>query len=218
MAEKVKEPLYLIVGKSGSGKTSIVNYLKNDAGLMPVESYTTRAPRYITETGHIFLYPMTIETAMQAYPERVAETVFDGHFYFVTPKQLEDASLYVIDPVGVQSFKKNYKGSRPYRVVYIKCGVVKRIVRMIRRGDGLKSAIRRVLFDRKQGFEAVEAEADLVVVNDKTVAEAARIIAERVYDDVMKERIKADIAKAKAEKAQDGSSPLKRTKNVPEVK
>lgn len=216
MAEKINTPLYLIVGKSGSGKTSIANYIQNSEGLKQVESYTTRAPRCINEKGHIFLYPMTTETAMQAYPDRVAETFFDDAFYFVTPEQLKDAWLYVIDPAGVEDFKDNYKGSKPYYVVYVKCGLIKRLVRMVKRGDGLISAVRRILHDRNCGFDDIEETADLVVVNDKTIPDAAYKIIERIHDDILKSKIQADIAKAKAEKQ---PKPINlRTENIPEVK
>ena len=47
--------IYLIVGCSGSGKTTIVNSLENKYGLKSIQSYTTRPKRSDDETGHIFI-------------------------------------------------------------------------------------------------------------------------------------------------------------------
>ena len=49
------KPLFLFVGKSASGKTTIVNLLEKTYGYKAVESYTTRKPRYDGERGHIFI-------------------------------------------------------------------------------------------------------------------------------------------------------------------
>ena len=49
--------IYCIAGPSGSGKTTIAEELKKRYGMKVLESYTTRAPRYEGETGHIFVTP-----------------------------------------------------------------------------------------------------------------------------------------------------------------
>ena len=47
--------IFLIVGCSGSGKTTITEQLEQKYGLKAIQSYTTRQPRYDGETGHIFV-------------------------------------------------------------------------------------------------------------------------------------------------------------------
>ena len=47
--------IFLIVGCSGSGKTTITEQLEQKYGLKSIQSYTTRPPRYDGETGHIFI-------------------------------------------------------------------------------------------------------------------------------------------------------------------
>ena len=47
--------IFLIVGASGSGKTTIVEQLEQRYGLTSIQSYTTRAARYVGEKGHIFV-------------------------------------------------------------------------------------------------------------------------------------------------------------------
>ena len=44
--------IFLIVGCSGSGKTTITERLEQKYGLKSIQAYTTRKPRYDGETGH----------------------------------------------------------------------------------------------------------------------------------------------------------------------
>ena len=45
----------LLVGKSGSGKNTVQDYLVKKYGLKPLLSYTTRAKRYPEEDTHTFI-------------------------------------------------------------------------------------------------------------------------------------------------------------------
>ena len=47
--------ILLIEGESGSGKTTIADILSKKYGLSSIQSYTTRKPRYLGETGHTFI-------------------------------------------------------------------------------------------------------------------------------------------------------------------
>ena len=51
----MNNPLFLFVGKSASGKTTIANRLEEKYNHIQVQSYTTRPPRYEGEVGHIFV-------------------------------------------------------------------------------------------------------------------------------------------------------------------
>lgn len=50
------DTFFLICGKSGSGKTTILNRLENSYGLTQLQSYTTRLLRHAGEGGHIFCF------------------------------------------------------------------------------------------------------------------------------------------------------------------
>ena len=49
--------IYLLVGPSGSGKSSIAEKLQEEYGYKQVYSYTERPPRSSTEKGHVFVTP-----------------------------------------------------------------------------------------------------------------------------------------------------------------
>jgi guanylate kinase len=51
----MRKPLFLLVGRSASGKSTVANMLEEQHGYKQVSSYTTRPPRYEGEVGHIFV-------------------------------------------------------------------------------------------------------------------------------------------------------------------
>lgn len=105
--------LYLIVGPSGSGKSVIADEMSNRFDGNVVQSCTDRPKRTEDETGHIFLS----EKEFDELPPLVAYTVFSGHRYGVTSKQLDECDFYVIDPAGVIYLYKHYKGDKNIVVI-----------------------------------------------------------------------------------------------------
>lgn len=136
--------LYLIIGPSGSGKTELAKGLAETYGLTPVESYTTRPPRYPNESGHIFV----TKTLFNALGEMCAYTEYNGHQYGVTKGILDASHIYVIDPDGVRYLFDRYSGKHLY---YIWLAASPKVCyeRMISRGDEETAAADRVKYDKK---------------------------------------------------------------------
>lgn len=118
-----------------------------------IESYTTRPPRYEGETGHIFVSDKEYETMKN---DMVAYTVFNGYKYWATNKQVEDADIYIIDPAGVEYFKKHYKGNKQVVTVELLAQKKVRYKRMRGRGDSLRQTIKRLRHD-KMAFKDTDA-------------------------------------------------------------
>lgn len=89
--------MYLVIGRTGSGKTHLANLLEKQ-GLSRVVSRTTRPRRSEDEDGYIFV---THEEA-DATPERLTDTVINGETYYTVPEDLKDKDFYVIDPIGAR--------------------------------------------------------------------------------------------------------------------
>lgn len=142
-------PFFLIIGKSGAGKTTLSNILSSH--LRPLDSYTTRPPRHEHESGHIFATAATFPPPN----ERVAYTVFNGYKYCATQEQVENSDTYVIDPKGVEMFLKKYKGERQIVCIMLKLNPARRFFRMLKRGDGLIGACSRLWHDHK-AFKKIE--------------------------------------------------------------
>ena len=169
--------LFLVVGASGTGKTTLVSQLENLHNLSPIPSYTTRPPRSDSEYGHIFVN----DEAFAQLKNIVAYTLYNGYQYGATSEQVDIHDLYVIDPSGVDFFKKAYRGKKQIKVIYIKSPIHTREQRMLERDSNYQSAIEksdigkaiqiyntimeRIINDFSE-FMNFEKEADFIVENN----------------------------------------------------
>ncbi|MBQ7431165.1 AAA family ATPase [Butyrivibrio sp.] len=153
----MNKPIILLVGKSGSGKTTIAKYLKKQYGWQDIDSYTTRPPRYQNEAGHIFI---TEEQFDQIKPEDMcAYTLFNGYRYCATIEQADKADIYVVDVDGVKRFKERYVKHNPARqifVVYLDTPEWELKKRMTHRGDSPEKINSRLQHDREAFKEAAD--------------------------------------------------------------
>lgn len=138
-------PLFLFVGKSASGKTTVADMLAKD-GYSQIASYTTRKPRYDGEIGHTFV----TDEEYDKLENIMASTLYNGHRYCTTLEQVQKADIYVVDIPGVETLMQNYdKLNREIYVLYFSVDICHRINRMISRGDSDASIISRLLNDEK---------------------------------------------------------------------
>ncbi|MGF6375002.1 guanylate kinase [Clostridiales Family XIII bacterium PM5-7] len=140
-----KKFIYLIVGVSGSGKTTVTDILVNTYGWKALDSYTTRLPRYKGETGHVFC----TKEEFDKIEDKCAYTMFDGHEYCASTKQVDESDIYIIDPAGVDYFLKHYKGEREPVIVMLDISDRDSIINMTKRGDNPESTWRRFKHDQK---------------------------------------------------------------------
>ena len=154
--------IYLIVGKSGVGKTSVINELHKRYGLSEVISYTTRPRRPKEENTHIFTDKKTFESIKD---NMVAFTEFDGNLYGVDAQSVEDNDLYAIDLQGINFFKSHYTGNKPFKIILIDAPEDVCHMRMITRGDS-HIAIAKRLANDKIAFKDADKIADYIVEND----------------------------------------------------
>lgn len=167
--------IYLIVGKSGSGKTTIASMLEKQHGFKQLQSYTTRPPRFQNETGHVFVSDDEFDKLQNI----VAFTEFDGYRYCAAKAQTDSADLYIIDPDGVDYFLSHYDGEKGVAVLYVKAPYNERKLRMYARGDNKLRVAKRLAHDEKAFNEALY---HVVFVNDdidKCVAEIYEYINEK---------------------------------------
>lgn len=142
------KPLFLFVGKSASGKTSIANMLEVD-GYTQIQSYTTRPPRYENEIGHVFIS----EEEYEKLENIMAYTYYNNYHYCTTLEQVQNADLYVVDVPGVATLLNNYSLlNRNVCIVYFDSNVCNRIKRMSERGDGDSQIIERLLTDESNDW------------------------------------------------------------------
>ena len=144
------KPLFLFVGKSASGKTTIANMLESD-GYSQVNSYTTRQPRYEGEIGHIFIS----EEKYNQLDNIVASTFYNGYHYCTTLDQVQNADIYVIDPNGIETLLEHFNViNRPIYVFYFVTTICNRIQRMRNRHDSDTNIVSRLYNDEATDWKA----------------------------------------------------------------
>lgn len=133
--------LYCIVGKSGTGKTTLALELEK-LGFAVVESYTTRKPRFEGEKGHIFITEEEFDTL-----NLITKVEFDGNKYGVTSELLDKADIFVVDPEGLRILKEQYNNKKIVSI-YLDCpdNIIQQ--RMLQRGDSCEAVKQRTLNDK----------------------------------------------------------------------
>lgn len=101
--------IFLIVGRTGSGKDTLVNQIAEKYNMNVLKSYTTRPKRTEEKDTHIFIREEDFEEDFEIYKEQiVAYTEIDGYRYFSTYDQLNKANFYIVDPNGIKTLKGKY--------------------------------------------------------------------------------------------------------------
>lgn len=139
----MNKPLYLFVGKSASGKTTIAELLESKYNYKTLQSYTTRPKRHENETGHTFIS----EEEFNNLENIIAYTEYNGYKYCATKEQIDEVSIYVIDVPGVETLLQKYKTERPIIIVYFDTSIITRIDRMIERGSSDMEIVSRLRND-----------------------------------------------------------------------
>lgn len=129
--------IFNIVGKSGSGKSYMVDLVKDYfKDIHVIESFTTREPRFEGETGHVFIDSPEIEFIYQdAYYSFnsgdipyflkseyiVASQELYKHLYFVTRDCFNPdlPNLYVVDEEGAKQVVEYFENDKNVEVVNI---------------------------------------------------------------------------------------------------
>lgn len=171
--------LYLFVGRSGVGKTTIVDALCRKRNLKAVESYTDRAPRYEGERGHIFVSPAEFDSL----PEKVACAAFANYHYCTTTAVLDESDCFVVEPKGVCELLNRYK-TRPIVVIGIYARMCSIVERMRKRGDSEDNIKVRLDMDETT-FGMMDELCDAVFVNhdlDTTIRDIDHYIAAKEAD------------------------------------
>ena len=163
--------IYCIVGRSGTGKTTLAEKLMK-SGLTQIESYTTRPKRFETETGHTFV----TDEEFDALKDIVAFNCYNGYKYAATKEQIEINNIYVVDIPGIKALRKSYNGSKKIVVIGLYADPKVCYDRMRGRGDSDEKAKSRIEIDN-MAFADVKNISDFSIdVGDITADEAERVV------------------------------------------
>lgn len=129
--------VFCIIGRTASGKSTIVNAVAKDFNLKILKSYTTRARRQ-NEIGdncdHTFISVNDVDKYrddMVAYTERA------GYCSFATKEQLMSSDIYIINPSGFSDLIESTKDIPDLQLVdiWIDCDSDQLIARSLSRSN-----------------------------------------------------------------------------------
>lgn len=159
----MSKPLIVLIGTSGSGKSTIVQKLHRKYGYNDVKSYTTR-PIRVDDSNDINTHTFILIDDIAEYKDDiVADNWFNGNYYFATKQQLDMADLYVVDKSGLIKLYGNYFG-RDIIAIYLDVPPEIAAQRMEHRGDSNEAIMQRLQHDA-EAFKGVKELCDFVCDN-----------------------------------------------------
>lgn len=140
----------LVVGKSCSGKSSLVKRICERTNLTALQSYATRLKRSESDNDHIFV---NVEEYIRAKEngEIAIDGEIAGNYYYSTIEQLYNSDLYTINPEALDRLLAMDLPNIRFVVVYISCSDKIREERAMKRGDD-KHDFRVRSFSERQEF------------------------------------------------------------------
>ena len=97
--------LLLIIGRTASGKDTLVNKLIERTGLKQLISYTTRKRRANEGETHRFVSESDYQE-MLSNNQVAVDTNIAGNYYWSTIEQLYETDVYIIDYIGYKKLKE----------------------------------------------------------------------------------------------------------------
>lgn len=103
-----KPTVICIIGESGTGKTTVADFIRDNYTIPSIESRTTRAKRSEDESGHTFVSDEEFDSYKQE--DMIAFTEFGGKRYCCLKKDVSIRNTYVIDEAGYLYLCEHFGG------------------------------------------------------------------------------------------------------------
>lgn len=173
--------MIFILGKTCSGKTTVVDELVKNYGFKKITTYTTRPPREgeVNHKDYHFIPKQEFLDKIKSdfFAEWKTYTTKYGVWYYGVSVQdlvnADDKSIIIITPDGFRDLLEKFNFN--YFSIYIDC--YERILRerLIKRGDNPSEASRRLKADNID-FKYVKKDVDMVIENNGNVSNVVKEI------------------------------------------
>lgn len=167
--------MLILIGESGSGKTTILNKLV-EKGYEKAINHTTRLPRDgELESGEYKFITKEEFNKMWDNGELLQRAEFNNEYYGISTSSLKDNVVCISIVNSVKDIKNRAKELKlenvSIKTIYVYVEEAERIRRMKNRGDTNESIQTRLVIDREK-FKEVNKVSDFIVENidiDETV-------------------------------------------------
>lgn len=160
--------IIIIIGASGSGKSTVGKALEREYGIKQLVSYTSR-PMRDGEVYGVDYYFLDRQMAKYNKIISVETTVYDGNIYGLTIDEVESKRkdgndvYFISDRDGAEEIQEWYSDEEII-VLWFDISPWTMLTRMFKRGDSLIKALKRVIhayrkgeFNQPQGSYRVDA-------------------------------------------------------------
>lgn len=154
LAKFFNNDITLIIGRSGTGKSTIEKKLCDTYNVKTIKSYTTRSPRSMDDDTHIFID----DSDYDKFEPKIATTTINGVLYFATLDQFNESKIYVIDPKGMYELIKNMP-DKQFNLLYLNISKEQHQAQLKNRresSDETKESQRERLKSENEQFSAFE--------------------------------------------------------------
>lgn len=159
--------IFCVLGRTASGKDTLVAEICKKYNLKQLISYTTRPKRSENENTHIFATEQDFEND-SVRGAVVASTVINGYTYWSTKEQIYDSDVYIIDPRGLEELKRTMSDVNIITIcIYV--DEHSRRQRFLMRQPGKEELFEQRNASECEQFDAFELNkmADYLVVNER---------------------------------------------------
>lgn len=161
-----KKKIFLIVGRTCTGKTVLAKEVAKRVGLKVVKSYTTRPMRENETDENSDHYFINHKDVSKYTDEMAAYTVIGDDEYFTTKEELNQSDLYVIDPKGVTDLKSRCGDEYNFITIYIRTPKRCLVQRATRRGENFDYNERYMKENEQFAAFEIQMPWDYHVLND----------------------------------------------------
>lgn len=140
----MKNRIILVVGKSGTGKSTLVDTICAKLGFKNIKSYTTRQPR-TNDCSHHFITRTQYNEFKSSGLIYTQDFIF-GHYYFTTKRDIDSHHFYITSPKSANELVEKLKIlNYDVLVLYFYASDDIRINRLRERGDSENEILNRFI-------------------------------------------------------------------------
>lgn len=164
--------IYVLIGKTASGKTTIIDYISKKKWMKRIVTYTNRPMRKKEKDGETyhFVTKEDFESLIQSgfFAEWRSYDTVDGVWYYgssVDSYDTDEDRIIILNPDGFHQIKKILE-PKSIKSIYVYSNIKTIRNRLKKRGDKKEEAERRIEHDLID-FKGLENEVDKIVYNNE---------------------------------------------------